>query len=185
MSAITAIQSATADGKMGESNSSICAAAMMKARGFFGVGLISPKNPYNVGAVLRAAQCFGAAFVVTTGRRYQKASTNTMNAERHMPLFDAGTGDIFDHIPYDCEPVAVDLVEDAQPLDLFRHRARAFYIFGPEDGTLSKQITDRCASKVVIPSRFCLNLAASVNVVLYDRTMKQLRDRRRYTKAAA
>lgn len=158
---------------------SICSDAMMRTRGYFGVGLISPKTPHNVGAVLRAAQCFNAAFVVTTGRRYQRACTNTMNAERHLPLFDAQLGDIFEHVPYDCEPVAVDLVEGAEPLDLFRHRERAFYIFGPEDGTLGKNITDRCARKIVIPSRFCLNLAAAVNVVLYDRTMKQLRDRRR------
>ena len=49
---------------------------------------------------------------------------------------------------------------------------RATYIFGPEDGTLS-QDTINCADSVVfIPARSSLNLAASVNVVLYDRQAK-------------
>lgn len=150
---------------------------MPPSRGFFAVGLVQPKTNYNVGSVLRAAYCFDAAFVAVTGTRYSKACTDTANTSRHRPLFH--TDDVLSLCPYDCEPVAVELVEDATPLDEFKHTPRSFYIFGPEDGSLGKSIIDRCARKIVIPAHMCLNLAAAVNVVLYDRISKQRRDRRR------
>jgi len=71
-----------------------------------------------------------------------------------------------------CVPVAVELVEGAKPLTEYKHPARAFYIFGPEDGTLKKKITDFCDDVVYIPTEGCMNLAATVNVVLYDRLAK-------------
>lgn len=151
--------------------------ALPKTRGFCAIGLVSPKTNYNVGAVLRAGFCFDAAFVAITGQRYHKAPTDVQNTSIHKPLFHAD--DILSLCPFDCEPVAVDLLPGAISLDEFQHLPRAFYIFGPEDGTLGKSITDRCARTVAIPSRSCLNLAAAVNVVMYDRVAKALRDRRR------
>ena len=44
-------------------------------RGFAAIGLVQPKTPINVGHVLRAAHCFGAASVAYTGQRYSKAPT--------------------------------------------------------------------------------------------------------------
>lgn len=156
---------------------------LTKLRGFCAVGLVGPKTNYNVGAVLRAAYCFNAAFVAVSGHRYSKSPTDTYNVSRHKPLFHAD--DVLAMCPHDCEPVAVDLLPDAMPLDQFRHTPRTFYVFGPEDGTLGKSIVSRCARSVVIPSRSCLNLAAAVNVVLYDRVAKMLRDKRRIPQTEA
>ena len=152
-------------------------------RGFAAVGLVNPKTHHNVGAVLRAAFCFDAAFVAVSGHRYRHACTDTPNTSRHKPLFHVG--DILSICPHDCEPVGVEIADGAVPLDQFRHTPRAFYIFGPEDGSLGGAILSRCARTVVIPSRMCLNLAASVNVVLYDRAAKMLRDQRRIVADAA
>lgn len=139
-------------------------------RGFAAVGLHQPKTAINVGSALRAAQCYGAAFVAHTGQRYRSASTDTMKAYRHLPLI--GVDDLFSVIPHDCVPVAVDLLEGAQDLAGYTHPERAFYIFGPEDGTLGHLITDRCRDKIFVPTNGCMNLAACVNVVLYDRMAK-------------
>lgn len=139
-------------------------------RGFAAVGLHQPKTALNIGSVLRAAQCYGAVFVAHTGQRYGSASTDTMKAYRHLPLI--GVDDLFSVIPHNCVPVAVDLLEDAQDLADYTHPERAFYIFGPEDGTLEHLITDRCRDKIFIPTNGCMNLAACVNVVLYDRMAK-------------
>lgn len=43
-----------------------------------------------------------------------------------------------------------------------------------EDGTLREKILSRCRDRVMIPTNGCMNLAATVNVVLYDRTAKIL-----------
>jgi tRNA(Leu) C34 or U34 (ribose-2'-O)-methylase TrmL len=142
-----------------------------RARGFAAIGLFHPKDRNNVGSVLRAAWCYQASLVVTTGDRYRQASTDTFKTTRHLPLLQVD--DLFDVVPFDCVPVAVDLLPGAIPLPEFNHPHRAYYIFGPEDGTLGAKITDRCRHAIVVPTRGCMNLAATVNVVLYDREAKR------------
>jgi tRNA(Leu) C34 or U34 (ribose-2'-O)-methylase TrmL len=46
-------------------------------------------------------------------------------------------------------------------------------VFGPEDGSLPKGVRTACHQFVVIPSMHCMNLAAAVYVVLYDRAYKR------------
>jgi tRNA(Leu) C34 or U34 (ribose-2'-O)-methylase TrmL len=46
------------------------------------------------------------------------------------------------------------------------------YIFGPEDGTISQDMLDRADNVVYVPTIGCMNLAASVIVLLYDRLVK-------------
>ena len=142
-------------------------------RGFAAVGLHMPKTPDNVGSVLRAAHCYGAALVAQTGKRYHSSRTDTMKAYRHLPLLNVD--DLFSVVPADCTPVAVDILYGARSLVNYTHPERAFYIFGPEDGTLGVEIVNRCRDKVFVPTAFCMNLAAAVNVVLYDRAAKELR----------
>jgi tRNA(Leu) C34 or U34 (ribose-2'-O)-methylase TrmL len=70
-------------------------------------------------------------------------------------------------------PVAVELRSDAESLVTFEHPENALYVFGPEDGNLPKPVRLLCHRFVVIPTHHCLNLAAAVNVVLYDRRLKR------------
>lgn len=146
----------------------------MRQRGYAAIGLVNPKTPANVGSVLRAAGCYDASMVAISGDRFfrmSKIATDTQKAYRHIPVIRAV--DLHSIIPYDCVPVAVDLVDGAIPLPQFEHPERAFYVFGPEDGTLGKSTTDWCKHTVMVPTRFCMNLAATVNVVLYDRMVKR------------
>lgn len=139
-------------------------------RGFAAIGLLQPKDALNVGSALRAAYCYDAAFVATTGRRYKGSATDTLKGHRHLPLlhFD----DLHAALPFDCVPVAVDLVPGAQSLFTYKHPQCAFYVFGPEDGTLGAQTLEWCRDVVYVPMNGCMNLAAAVNVVLYDRAAK-------------
>ncbi|MGL4447908.1 MAG: TrmH family RNA methyltransferase, partial [Shewanella sp.] len=66
----------------------------------------------------------------------------------------------------------VDLIDGATPLPEFVHPPRAFYIFGPEDGTLDPATFAGVRHVVYVPTHGCMNLAASVNVILYDRSAK-------------
>lgn len=140
-------------------------------RGYAAIGLVNPKSHINVGSALRACQVFGASLLITTGRRYERACTDTMAAYRHMP-FIAGATDLWQHIPFDCAPVAVERNDGSCPLPRFVHPRSAIYIFGPEDGAVPSKLAAKCAYRVVIPAG-CLNLAAAVNVVLYDRMAKE------------
>jgi tRNA(Leu) C34 or U34 (ribose-2'-O)-methylase TrmL len=153
-------------------------------RGFAAIGLHNPKTPANVGSVLRAAGCYEASMVAMSGDRFKKASTDTMHAWRHLPLIE--TDDLRLVLPYDCVPVAIDLVPGARPLTTYTHPDRAFYVFGPEDGTLGKGVLSWCRDVVYVPTAGCMNLAACVNVVLYDRMAKELRATHKpFAKAAA
>ena len=142
--------------------------------GFSCIALDNPKSPANVGGVCRAASVYGVALVVASGHRFRaglKHSTDTPKAYLHIPMLHME--DVFDARPFNVTAVAVDILEGATPLPEFKHPERAFYVFGAEDATLAARITDQCQFTVVVPTRFCMNLASCVNVVLYDRMAKQ------------
>ena len=139
-------------------------------RGYCAIGLYQPKTPANVGSVLRAAGCYGVAMVAITGNRFHRSGTDTIAQWRHMPLLQVD--DLKATIPYDCVPVAVDLIPGARPLPSYTHPVRAFYVFGPEDGTLGASVTSWCRDVIYVPTFNCMNLAACVNVILYDRLAK-------------
>lgn len=140
---------------------------------YVSIGLTNPKSPSNVGAVMRAAGCYQADEVFYTGQRYARAAkynTDTKNVSDRIPLTPKGS--LIDDVPEGTEIICVDLVEGAIPLPEFIHPARAIYIFGPEDGTISQTVIDKADSVVYVPTVGCMNLAASVNVLLYDRLAK-------------
>lgn len=141
---------------------------------FVSIGLINPKSPENVGMVMRAAGCYAANQVFYTGERYNRARqffTDTKNAHVTIPL--NGVDDLIANIPENAKVIAIELIEGATPLMEFDHPDNAFYIFGPEDGSISQAVLDRCDHVVYIPTVGCMNLAATVNVVLYDRLAKR------------
>ena len=140
-------------------------------RGYCGIGLDNPKTDINVGSVLRAAGIYGAAFVAATGGRFKTAQTDTMKHYRHLPLMRPTN--LRDVLPFDCVPVAVDIIDGAIPLPEYKHPERAFYIFGAEDNTLGARITGWCRDIIYVPTDGCMNLAAAVNVILYDRLAKR------------
>ena len=142
------------------------------------IGLVNPKTPVNVGGIMRAAGCYQVNSVCYTGRRYELAAksgeaqydVDTRNAGKTIPL--VGVESLLDAVPENAKVVCVDLVVGAIPLPLFEHPDNAFYIFGPEDGTIPQQLIDVADSVVYVPTIGCMNLAASVNVLLYDRLAK-------------
>lgn len=137
------------------------------------IGLTNPKTPSNVGSVMRAAGCFGVDAVFYTGARYERAAqfnTDTKAVNRIIPLQNVAS--LGESIPKDAKLVCVELAEGAIPLPEFQHPDNAYYLFGPEDGTLDQEMIDKADAVVYVPTIGCMNLAATVNVVLYDRLAK-------------
>lgn len=153
------------------------------------VALVNPHFPHNVGAAIRAASCYGVGQVFWTGNR-----VSLDNAQRRLPHQKKrmrlpreermkGYRDVqmihcdyfFDAFrPGQVTPVAVEIRPGSEPLHTFEHPDNPLYVFGPEDGSIPAATLQHCHRFVVIPSRHCLNLAAAVYTVLYDRHAKMI-----------
>ncbi len=145
------------------------------------IGLIKPKSPENVGSVMRAAGNFRVDSVFFTGKRYPRAlklKSSSVDMSRkisqNIPLTEVTC--LLDNMSKNMKIVCVEFAENAIPLPEYQHPCHAFYIFGPEDGTISQEVIDRADAVVYVPTIGCMNLAATVNVVLYDRSAKSLQD---------
>lgn len=137
------------------------------------IGLQNPKSASNVASILRASGCYGVSSVFYTGNRYRYAkefNADTQGMHRRIPT--VGVDDLLSMTPKGAQIIAVELVEGATPLPQFQHPQNAFYVFGPEDGSLDQSVVNACHDVVYIPTHGSMNLGATVNVVLYDRLAK-------------
>ena len=148
-------------------------------RGFAVIALDRPGHGVNVGHTLRAALGFSARMVILgekdPGINVRKLSTDPGRAYRHVPILEVD--DIFDAMPNDCIPVAVEMTDDAVDLATFVHPERACYIFGPENGSIRDEILEKCQHVVKISTTMSLNLGMTVNIVMYDRLAKITRNK--------
>ena len=143
-------------------------------RGYFGIGIYNGKMVENLGLLWRSATILGADFIFTVGRRYKAQCTDTTKAHRHIPLFHyADWEDFFAHVPYDCPVVAVELAEDAVPLEKYFHRERCIYLLGAEDSGLPGKVLERCVDTVRLIGSPCYNVAVAGSIVMYDRAVKR------------
>jgi tRNA G18 (ribose-2'-O)-methylase SpoU len=145
-----------------------------KPRGFFGIGAEGVSKSANVGALLRTAHAFGAAFCFTVGAGFDALAAraaDTADTPSHVPLYRFRAPDELT-LPERCELVGVELLDDAIDLPSFRHPLSAAYVLGPERHGLSPAMLARCRHVVRIPTRFALNLAVAGALVLYDRMLQ-------------
>ncbi len=124
----------------------------------------------NAGNLFRTAHALGASFLFTVSAEYSvnKAKSDTSVAPHNIPWYDFNSAKEL-KLPGGCVLVGVELLEEAAELPVFPHPANAAYILGPEMGSLSPEILKRCRHVVKIPSSFCLNVATTGAIVLYDR----------------
>jgi tRNA(Leu) C34 or U34 (ribose-2'-O)-methylase TrmL len=140
--------------------------------------LVNPKFAHNVGMTVRLASCYGFKQVWFTGDRVRLEIEQRRRVPREERMRGYRDVDMisFDRplevFPPGVVPVAVELRQGSERLDLFEHPDRAVYVFGPEDGSVPSPMLAQCHRFVVIPTRHCLNLATAVSTVLYDRAVK-------------
>jgi tRNA(Leu) C34 or U34 (ribose-2'-O)-methylase TrmL len=140
--------------------------------------MCDPRDPFNVGAAVRAASCFGIPQVWVTGQRCAEKVWGQKRIPREERIKGFQDVDILldDHsLAYfsDAVPIAVELLPNSENLLAFEHPENAVYLFGPEDGSVPASVRGLCHRRVFIPTRHCTNLGAAIYLLLYDRLMKQ------------
>tara|TARA_R110002049_G_scaffold268503_1_gene444974 strand:- start:986 stop:1504 length:519 start_codon:yes stop_codon:yes gene_type:complete len=141
------------------------------------LGLVNPKSPDNVGSVLRAAANYRVDKIFYTGDRYpraieRKARSVDMSRKISKDVLISRAKSLTDVITDNMKIVCVEFAINAIPLPEYEHPENALYIFGPEDGSIDQDIIDKADAVVYVPTVGCMNLSASVNVLLYDRLVK-------------
>ena len=142
----------------------------------FAISVDHPKHEVNIGTLWRSAYAMGAAMIFTVGRRYEprKQHGDTVKAFRHIPLLHFVTWDDYRaHAPFGWVLVGVEIGREATPLPEYKHPDSAVYILGAEDSGLTNAAAALCRDLVVIPSRYCLNVAVAGSIVMYDRAAKK------------
>ncbi len=143
----------------------------MDARGYFSVGVEGISKSFNLGNLMRTAHAFGASSFFTINDSVLMSDvrgTDTSDSSLHLPFYRyPGVADLV--LPRDCVLVGVELLEEAVNLPSFRHPLRAAYVLGPEMGSLSPELIQRCAHTVKIPAKFCVNVGVAGALVMYDR----------------
>ena len=140
-------------------------------RGYFSIGVEGISKGFNLGNLVRTAHAFGASsfFTINSSVSYAEVkSTDTSHADIHLPFYTYKNLAEFT-LPKDCSLVGVELLDEAVDLPCFRHPMRAAYVLGPEKGSLSPALVERCAHIVKIPAKFCVNVGVAGALVIYDR----------------
>ncbi len=141
-------------------------------RGYFGIGVERLSKPMNAGNLFRTAHAFGASFVfaIDAVPAIQQASSDTSLTPKNLPFYAYDkAADLA--LPDECTLVGVELLDEAIVLPAFRHPRCAAYVLGPERGSLSPALRQRCETLVQIPTSFCLNVATAGAIVMYDRVL--------------
>jgi tRNA(Leu) C34 or U34 (ribose-2'-O)-methylase TrmL len=145
-------------------------------RGYFAIGIYSAKTPANVGGLWRSAHAMGASYIFTIGARYPAKfkPTDTTKALKHVPLLEFDTLEEFwNNLPRDSKLVAVETKQpNSVSLVSFDHPDRAIYLLGAEDRGLSQEALEISDYIVEIPTKYCLNVASTGSIILYDRLSK-------------
>ncbi len=139
-------------------------------RGYFAIGAERISKPLNLGNLMRSAHAFGASFFFTLDAHVRAIDmkSDTSKSTSHLPLYNwAGAAQM--QLPKGCRLVGVELLDEAVDLPSFRHPMQAAYVLGPERGSLSPQVLERCDHVVKIPAAFCVNVAMAGAIVMYDR----------------
>jgi tRNA G18 (ribose-2'-O)-methylase SpoU len=147
-------------------------------KGYYGIGIFRGKTIENLGTLWRSADLFHASFIFTIGKKYRKQASDTSLAFQRIPLYNYATFENFyQHMPYNCPLVGIEMDERSEDIRTFKHPERCIYLLGSEENGLPLKIIERCHRLVRLPGRSSLNVAVAGSLVMYDRLTKSYSDK--------
>ena len=151
-------------------------------RGYFGIGIYMPKKIANLGTLFRSAYIMGANFIFTIGNRYHTQISDTIKANRNMPLFYYKDFDCFlENIPNNCSLICIEQTEKSKKLSTFCHPEQSIYLLGAEDFGIPTDITNKCLTiEIECVKNLCMNVSTAGSIVMYDRYIKGINHANEY-----
>jgi tRNA (guanosine-2'-O-)-methyltransferase len=141
--------------------------------GFYGIGIYNSKTEMNIGTLWRSAYIFGADFIFVIGKRYNKQSSDTVKADRHIPFYEYKSfSDFNKNRPKGSILVGVEQSERSIDLKEYKHPKQAIYLLGAEDYGLPTKIMKQCQDIISIDTSLCLNVAVAGSIIMFDRKNK-------------
>lgn len=139
-------------------------------RGYYGIAFYEPKFIENIGTIMRSAFVFDVDFIATINGRYSRTAMDTVDAKKHIPVFNYDSwGDFTRYIPDNCRVVALEVDGDRR-LATFIHPKRALYVIGGEDRDVPQSMF--IDERVRIDTSYCLNMGVAASILMYDRQKK-------------
>jgi tRNA G18 (ribose-2'-O)-methylase SpoU len=148
------------------------------AKGYFGVGMLDPKDWSNLGGIMRSGQVYGAAFtfVITERDVPCNIAADRGNSRLHIPFYRyRDIEHLEESLPHAAVVVPVDGPQTAHrtSLDDAQHAERAVYLMGNEATGLPEDVSDRWSGIYIpTPNPWSLNTATAATIVLADRYRK-------------
>ena len=143
-------------------------------RGYFEIGVYQCKTKANLGTLWRSAYQLGAAGIFVIGNRFERQSSDTIKAFRHVPL---RVYQDFEHFqnsrPYSCQLIGVEM--GGRALSGYCHPQQATYLLGAEDSGLPKKILEHCQSVISLEAinTESYNVAVAGSLIMYHRNYFQ------------
>lgn len=137
--------------------------------------LAGVQDPGNLGTMLRSAEAFGAAGVISLPGTVSAWNPKTMRASAgsvfRVPVLELEPEDCFSKLRSAGVPAFATLAREAQPLASLDLAASAAFVIGSEGSGLKPELAAMCDGRVTIPCPGpveSLNAAVAASVLLYE-----------------
>jgi len=141
---------------------------------YFGIGCYHMKYGVNYGTLFRSALILGADFIFLIGKRFKKMSSDTTKTFKTIPLYEYETFEQFKkNLPYGCQIIAIELDNNSESIEYFKHPLNCVYLLGAEDHGIPQKELAQCHKIVNLPGEQSMNVAIAGSIAMYDRILKE------------
>ena len=133
------------------------------------IAIDNVERDFNMGTIVRSANAFGVRHVHVIGRR-QWNKRGAMMTDKYLHVHYYAAADDFIHAIADKELVAIDNVDDSQPLSRTKLPKNAVLLFGAERSGIRQELLQHAPRTIAIEqfgSTRSLNVGVAAGIAMY------------------